>query len=760
MGPHKEKTQDKSTTTSRTPAPAPQTGAPTVEAEAPQALGQFRSSRGAAPPQQLLTLQRAAGNRATSRLIQTQMQPRAASSAPAIQRAPNESQGAAFDSQVSEKLKTFMDSFTFKIRVGEQEGEPVYVSVQTPYHMNAGTRKTNAEQNRNAASQANKTLLASTNWNSRHGKADPESLRTLVQSAVDQGLITPSQPDALLTGQEIRAWMMQYGIGVDCSGFVSQALNSLTGDMARQTGSAAPTAFKVADTGSGSLNWKASSGKFEQVAHPADLRAGDTMWQDGSVDHIIIITGVTQTSGGTVFQTAESSGSKGVHDDTYRCPDPQGDFSDLEKKSGETWVSKSGTFRFSRYKALAAMRGEDLNQPAEDAASETEVPIGSAKVTANVLNVRQGPGTGHEVVGQLPQGTEVQVLKQEGGWLKILFGERTAYVHGNYAEFTPAPVAPEEQAAAGKKGSLWGRLGSFFGSVAKGIGSAAKGVAKGIGSAARGVGNFFGSLFSRNGERGGRTEETSAPAVEPVIATGVVTASALNVRQRPTVDGTQVGTLRQGAQVEVTGKEGAWLRIHHAGKAAYVHGGYVRLQGEGQKPEAEPAAEESAHDDVTITFGANANSGILSAYTLGVLKGILAEAGEKSALITSTIRTPADQARIMYNNIVTYGVAAQKRLYGAGGDAVIDVYAAQKSAGAGETEIRKAMEEKIVAIGSTSVSRHCSDPAVLQVVDIAPSSIQNGTAFAAALQAAKAAGKVSKFIPPPTDPAYHIEIPQ
>jgi uncharacterized protein YgiM (DUF1202 family) len=591
-------------------------------------------------------------------------------------------------------------------------------------------------------------------------------MRTLVQSAVDQGLIEPSQPGALLTAAEIRQWMMDYGIGVDCSGFVSQALNSLTGDMAQQTGSDAPTNFKVADTGSGSLNWKASSGKFEQVAHPADLRSGDTMWQDGSIDHIIIITGVAQTPDGTLFQTAESSGSRGVHDDTYRCPDPQGDFSDLEKKQNGNWVAKSGSYRFSRYKALAAMRGEDLNQPAEEAGVEPELPIGSAKVTASVLNVRAGPGTGHEVVGQLPQGTEVQVLKQEGAWLKILFGERTAYVHGNHADFTPAPVVPEEKETAGKKGSFWGRLGSFFGSVAKGVGSAAKGIAKGIGSvikgigsAARGIGNFFGSLFSRNEEPGGRAEETGAPTATPVIATGVVTASALNVRERPTVDGTKVGTLQQGAQVEVTGKEGAWLRIHHAGKAAYVHGGYVKLQGEGQEAEAEPA-EEGANGDVTITFGANANSSILSAYTLTTLKGILAEAGEKSALITSTIRTPADQARIMYNNIVKYGVAAQKRLYGAGGDAVIDVYVAQKGAGAGEMQIRKAMEEKIVAIGSTRVSRHCSDPEILQVVDIAPSSIQSGTAFAAALQAAKAAGKVSKFIPPPTDPAYHIEIPQ
>ncbi len=143
-----------------------------------------------------------------------------------------------------------------------------------------------------------------------------------------------------------------------------------------------------------------------------------------------------------------------------------------------------------------------------------------------------------------------------------------------------------------------------------------------------------------------------------------------------------------------------------------------------------------------------------------MLRGILSEAGETSALITSTVRTPADQARIMYNNIVSYGVAHQKNLYGAGGDAVIDVYVARRDAGANAISIRQAMEAKINELGPGSVSRHCSDPSVLQVVDIAPSSIQNEAQFIAALQAAKTAGRVSKYILPPGDPAYHIEIPQ
>jgi hypothetical protein len=70
------------------------------------------------------------------------------------------------------------------------------------------------------------------------------------------------------------------------------------------------------------------------------------------------------------------------------------------------------------------------------------------------------------------------------------------------------------------------------------------------------------------------------------------------------------------------------------------------------------------------------------------------------------------------------------------------------------------MEKEIIKIGPGKVSRHCADPAVLNVVDIAPSSISKKQAFEDAVDAAIGQGKVSKFILPPTDPAYHLEIPQ
>ena len=153
----------------------------------------------------------------------------------------------------------------------------------------------------------------------------------------------------------------------------------------------------------------------------------------------------------------------------------------------------------------------------------------------------------------------------------------------------------------------------------------------------------------------------------------------------------------------------------------------------------------------TVTVNIN-NGAVVSANAVNVLEDILRTSGLTSATITSGQRTSDDQARIMYENLQAYGVTNQKALYGPNGDAVIDVYAAQKQSGVGEIAIKAAMKQKIEQLGCSNVSNHCS---ASDVFDVAPSSISNGGAFLTAVQNSSA---VRRFIYPPTDPAYHIEL--
>lgn len=149
----------------------------------------------------------------------------------------------------------------------------------------------------------------------------------------------------------------------------------------------------------------------------------------------------------------------------------------------------------------------------------------------------------------------------------------------------------------------------------------------------------------------------------------------------------------------------------------------------------------------------------VSVYSLGVLQDVLKAAAVRKIMITSVARSPLAQAAAMYTNIEAKGVAQQKSLYGPAGDKVIDEYARLKKAGKSREEIIAGMSQKITEIGPRKVSNHAADPAKLNVIDIAPSSMSSSerTNFIKAVGSEK---RISKFLQPPKDPAYHVEIPQ
>jgi peptidoglycan hydrolase-like protein with peptidoglycan-binding domain len=164
---------------------------------------------------------------------------------------------------------------------------------------------------------------------------------------------------------------------------------------------------------------------------------------------------------------------------------------------------------------------------------------------------------------------------------------------------------------------------------------------------------------------------------------------------------------------------------------------------------------------VILRFGPNARQDTVSEHTRRVLLDILKASGLHIALISSTTRTVDDQVRIMYANLEVHGVADQKDLYGENGDKVIDAYDQAKKAGKSEAEIKAAMKAKIEELGPRKVSKHLADPTELNVVDIAPSSIGDRSAFESSVRKAKEDARVSRFITPDQgDPAYHIEVPQ
>lgn len=160
-----------------------------------------------------------------------------------------------------------------------------------------------------------------------------------------------------------------------------------------------------------------------------------------------------------------------------------------------------------------------------------------------------------------------------------------------------------------------------------------------------------------------------------------------------------------------------------------------------------------------VSFGSNAKRETVSTYSLKVLSDICDACGVTSVIISSTQRSPSEQARVMYENLVVQGPAKQHTLYGPVGDKVIDVYEQLTAQKRSKAEIIAGMTAKIVELGPSNVSHHAADPKVLNVFDVAPSSIpvKLRAAFEKAVMNDK---RVKVFFTPPKDPGYHLEIPQ
>lgn len=143
------------------------------------------------------------------------------------------------------------------------------------------------------------------------------------------------------------------------------------------------------------------------------------------------------------------------------------------------------------------------------------------------------------------------------------------------------------------------------------------------------------------------------------------------------------------------------------------------------------------------------------------LSDTLDRVGIPSCEVTETERTPERQAVIMFNMVKDRGEAYARRLYGSAGDQVVDVLAQKGGVAAPDrAALLAAMSARIRALGGSNVSHHIPTPGVIRsVFDVAPSSLgTRQAAFQAEVAAQVLAGVVSKLIPPPGDPAFHIEL--
>ncbi len=286
------------------------------------------------------------------------------------------------DRKIQASLEQFLDRFsniqvtvTWIENTGQNSVQKSEViSVHPPYFIALGKTVESAKDNRDAERKIKaffKEMDKSVEkggfglHNALIAKASPEEIQLILQRALDQNLIKPGKGQTRPNNKDMQDWLKLHGIGVDCSGYVSQALNQIMREMIYGPLSKEQE-LDVADIYSGNLKGGRGKGRrFEKVETPKEIRPGDTMHVDRpdegdkkAIDHIRIIMSVRITPEGYFeFTTAESTAG-GPRSATwrYKNPDKFGDKNPLETlKSGKDWKAgkkSKETITYGRYKQL------------------------------------------------------------------------------------------------------------------------------------------------------------------------------------------------------------------------------------------------------------------------------------------------------------------------------------------------------------------------------------------------------------------------
>ncbi|MCY4064550.1 MAG: SH3 domain-containing protein [Chloroflexi bacterium] len=103
----------------------------------------------------------------------------------------------------------------------------------------------------------------------------------------------------------------------------------------------------------------------------------------------------------------------------------------VETSAGTGWINRTYTVKRGDFSGLA-----HTGEPA-DTGPQPSIPAGAPYLVINTayLNVRTGPGIGHDVLTTVPGGTELLVTAIDGGgvWYQVETSAGTGWVNSNYA---------------------------------------------------------------------------------------------------------------------------------------------------------------------------------------------------------------------------------------------------------------------------------------------------------------------------------------
>ncbi|MEH7223128.1 SH3 domain-containing protein [Bacillus sp. JJ1566] len=222
-----------------------------------------------------------------------------------------------------------------------------------------------------------------------------------------------------------------------------------------------------------------------------------------------------------------------------------------------------------------------------------------AVINTPVLNVREGPGLSYGRTAQVKQGEKFTIIERKNEWVKLqLSSGKTGWVASwliTENQSNQAPFISSSTVVSTVDGL---RFRSGPGTSFQVIGSLNKGnEARFIETnenwtkiSFNGHNGWVSSQFITAKQSSGSTNSNTSSNSSSTKKTGTVTASILNVRDQPNLQGRIVGKLKQNANVTITNERENWIEIVFGGSSAWIHRDFIAGISSTEEKPSQPAA--------------------------------------------------------------------------------------------------------------------------------------------------------------------------
>ena len=210
--------------------------------------------------------------------------------------------------------------------------------------------------------------------------------------------------------------------------------------------------------------------------------------------------------------------------------------------------------------------------------------VNTGTITADRLNIRSGYGTNYSVIGTLTNGSKVEIVESQNGWYKIKYNGTYGYVSGDYVKVdgqSKPDVKPDSNPQESNVmfiGTITAdrlNVRSGYGTNHFVTGTLTNGAKVEVVESQNGW-----YKIKYNGTYGyiyGQFVSKSDNGISSSNKIGTVNATTLNVRSGYGSNYSKIGTLSNGAKIEIVESQNGWHKIKYNGTYGYVSGDFIKV---------------------------------------------------------------------------------------------------------------------------------------------------------------------------------------